>query len=450
MHRKGLAASLVALFFLCASAHADGFVGRVDSGDTAWMLIACAMVLFMTPGLAFFYGGMVRAKNVVSTLLQNYMAIAIVGLLWGSFGYSMAFSGDWNHFIGNLNWLFMNHVSQDPNPDYAPSVPHLLFMLYQCMCAIITPALITGAFAERVRFKGWLVVMSLWSMAVYVPVAHWVWSLEGWIHNMGAVDFAGGMVIHMTAGYAALVCALIFGKRKDFGKSEHRPYDTGMVLLGTGILTFGWLGLNAGAAMRANGLAAHALATTFFAGAAGFFMWTMMDWIFRGKPTAVGAGMGTIVGLVVISPAAGFVTIQAAVFMGLLGGGFCNLCCHYLKSKFHVDDTLDVFGCHGIGGTLGVLLTAVFASRDVNPSGPTGLLLGNTHFFMAELFSVFAIAAFTMMGTFLIIKAVSFVYSLRVDGREEDVGLDASQHSETINSNFTLQLVRGSKNKKVA
>ena len=360
---------------------------KIDSGDTAWVLISAALVLLMTPGLAFFYGGMVRSKSVLSTLFQNYAALAVVGLLWAVCGYSLVFSGDHGGLIGDLSKAFLNGVGQEPNADYAATIPHLAFMIYQCMFAVITPALITGAFAERVSFKAWVLFMGLWTLLVYFPIAHWVWGVGGWIHQMGGIDFAGGMVVHMSAGFSALVAAILLGKRRGFDKMDAKPHDTGMILLGTALLWFGWFGFNAGSALGANGLAAQAFATTFFASAASMTSWTLMDWIVKGKPSAVGAAVGAVAGLATITPAAGFVTVSSALLIGCLAGLVCNGAVIFIKSTSKIDDTLDVFGCHGIGGTLGVLLTGVFATKAVNPAGADGLFYGGTHFFGVQCLS---------------------------------------------------------------
>jgi Amt family ammonium transporter len=426
------------LFALSAAisgiALAQGEATPVNSGDTSWILMSSALVLLMTPGLAFFYGGMVRAKNVVSTLFQNFAAVAIIGLLWAVCGYSLVFSGDqFGGVIGDMQYAFLNGVGQEPHGTFGTTIPHLAFMIFQCMFAIITPALITGAFAERVSFKAWLPVMALWSLFVYVPVAHWVWGPGGWIAAMGGLDFAGGMVVHLTAGTSALVAAFLFGKRKDFGKDSVRPYDTGMILLGTALLIFGWFGFNAGSALTAGGLASHAFVTTFLAACASFAGWTIVDMITKGKPSAMGAAIGTVAGLVVITPGAGFVSTTAAMFMGLIAGVVCNYSCRVLKEKFKLDDTLDVFGCHGVGGVLGSIMTAVFASKAINPAATEGLLNGGTDLFKANLIGTVVVAGYSMVMTFVIIKAVNLVTPVRVSTTEEDSGLDLSQHGESIN-----------------
>lgn len=436
-----LGAAGVGTLLLAGSAFAQDaapVVPTVDTGDTAWVMMSAALVLLMTPGLAFFYAGMVRTKNVVSTLFQNFAALSVVGVLWCVAGYSLAFSGDIGGFIGNLGWFMLGGVGQAPNADLAATIPHLSFMIFQCMFAIITPALITGAIAERLNFKAWLCFAALWSLFIYSPVAHWVWGVGGWIRNMGGMDFAGGLVVHVLAGYSALVAALMIGKRRDFGK-EVRSYDVGYVMIGTGLLWFGWFGFNAGSALGANGLAAHAFVTTFLGAASAAFAWSVVDSFLKGKPSAIGACIGAVVGLVVITPGAGFVSAGSALLMGAIGGAVCNFAAVLVKEKFKLDDTLDVFACHGIGGTIGSLLTPVFASKAVNAAGADGLLLGNFAPFQANLIGTVAVIGFSMVGTFVIIKAISLFTTFRVTDREEEQGLDSTQHGEFINSNFASE-----------
>lgn len=419
---------------------AQAAVPQIDTGDTAWVMMSAALVLLMTPGLAFFYGGMVRTKNVLSTLFQNFATLSVVGVLWCVVGYSLAFSGDIGGLIGNLGWFMLAGVGQAPNPDLAATIPHLSFMMFQCMFAVITPALITGALAERLNFKAWIAFAALWTLIVYSPVAHWVWGLGGWIRNMGGMDFAGGLVVHITAGYAALVAALMLGKRRDFGKVETRPYDASFVMIGTALLWFGWFGFNAGSALGANGLAAQAFTTTFLGAAAASFAWAVVDTIIKGKPSAVGGCIGAVVGLVVITPAAGFVTAGSALIMGFLGGAICNYAAIIVKEKLHLDDTLDVFACHGLGGTIGSILTPIFATTAVNSAGADGLLLGNFAPLKANLIATGAVIVYASVGTFIIIKGISLFTSFRVAEHEEEQGLDSTQHGEAINSNFAGDL----------
>jgi ammonium transporter, Amt family len=405
----------------------------ISAGDTAWVLISSALVLLMTPGLALFYAGMVRSKNVVSTLLKNIGALGVIGVLWAVLGYSLAFGKSTGGLIGSFQFAFLNNVGQEPNSTYAATIPHIAFVMFQCMFAIITPALITGALVERIRFKSWITIMILWSLFVYVPVAHWVWGDGGWIRSLGALDFAGGLVVHMTAGYSALVMARMLGRRMDVTPvTAHAPHDIGMVVLGTALLFFGWFGFNAGSALAANGLAAQAFATTFFAGAAGMVSWLVAEWMQKGKPSAVGACVGVVAGLVAITPAAGFVTVGSALVIGLFTGAICQRTVSYVKSKFSLDDSLDVFGCHGAAGTLGLIFTAVFADTSVNAAGADGLLLGNVKLLGTHLISGLAVIFYSLIVTAIIVLFVRSLGPIRVDEEAESVGLDLSQHGEII------------------
>lgn len=400
------------------------------AADVAWMLVATALVLLMTPGVAFFYGGMVPLRSVVSTKLQSFSAMGFVTLIWAICGYSLVFSGDEGGLIGNLDYFLLSGVGLEPNATYGPTIPHVLFMLFQCTFAIITPALITGAVAERVRFKAWLVIMSLWSLLVYVPVAHWVWGPGGWIAKMGGLDFAGGMVVHMTSGYAALVAAVILGNRKNFRPDESNSFSALMVLLGGTLLWFGWIGFNAGSALGANGIAAQAAATTILAAAAAMSAWMLCDWTIHGRPTAIGSAVGAVAGLVAITPAAGYVSLQSALIIGFVTAIVCNYATRIVKQKLRTDDTVDVFACHGVGGTMGAILTAVFASKTVNPAGADGLIHGEYGLFMANLLGSMAVIAYTMIMTYAVFKIVSLFMNVRVSEREELSGLDATQHGE--------------------
>lgn len=400
------------------------------SSDIAWMLVATALVLLMTPGVAFFYGGMVPLRSVVSTKLQSFSAMGFVTLIWAICGYSLVFSGDEGGLIGNLDYFLLGGVGLEPNETYGPTIPHVLFMLFQCTFAIITPALITGAVAERVRFKAWLVIMSLWSLLVYVPVAHWVWGPGGWIAKMGGLDFAGGMVVHMTSGYAALVAAVILGNRKNFCPDESNSFSALMVLLGGTLLWFGWIGFNAGSALGANAIAAQAAAATILAAAAAMSVWMLCDWTVHGRPTAIGSAVGAVAGLVAITPAAGYVSLQSALMIGCVTAIVCNYATRVVKQKLRTDDTVDVFACHGVGGTMGAILTAVFATKEVNPAGANGLIHGEYDLFMANLVGSMAVIAYTMIMTYAVFKIVSLFMNVRVSEREELSGLDASQHGE--------------------
>lgn len=444
MTTMGLVGTLAPLTALAQEAS-----NQINSGDTAWVMASTALVMLMTPGLAFFYAGMTRTKNVVSTLFQNFAALGVVGLVWLICGYTMAFGAKGSGIIGSFDYFFLNGVTQNPNPDYSGTIPHVLFMLFQCMFAVITPILITGAIAERVKFKGVLIFTALWSLLVYAPVAHWVWGVGGFIRNLGALDFAGGMVVHMTAGFSAIMAVVLLGKRKDFGKANIKPYDTGMVALGTALLWFGWFGFNSGSALGANGVAAHAFATTFFGAGACMVTWMTMEYFRRGKPSLMGACVGAVAGLVAITPAAGFVTFGGALAIGLTAGVVCNYAVSLVKERFHLDDSLDVIGCHGVGGTLGTIMTALFASKAVNPAGADGLFIsGDTTLLKAHLLGSLAVIAYSLVGTLVAFKLVDFLFGgMRASETEEHVGLDASQHDEEINSNFSLASASDKKSK---
>lgn len=398
--------------------------------DIAWMLVATALVLLMTPGVAFFYGGMVTRRNAVSTKFQSYVSIGIVGLLWAVCGYSLVFSGDTFGFIGDLEYFMLRGVGAEPNPAYGATIPHVLFMLFQATFAIITPALITGAVAERIRFKAWLIIMALWSLLIYVPVAHWVWGPGGWIAKMGGLDFAGGLVVHMTSGYAALVAALTLGPRQNFGRSEQQGFSAPLVLLGTAFLWFGWFGFNAGSALGATPLAAMAAGTTFFAAATAMTVWMLCDWYSQGRPTAVGAAVGAVAGLVAITPAAGYVTLQAAIIIGAVAALACNGAARLVKHKLKTDDTVDVFACHGVGGTVGTLLTAVFATKAINPAGADGVLEGGYGLLYANVAGAAAVVIYTMIVTYAVLKIVGKFMDIRVTPEDEEAGLDETQHGE--------------------
>jgi Amt family ammonium transporter len=367
---------------------------------------------------------MVRKKNAVSTLYQNVISLGVIGLLWVVIGFSLAFSAG-SSFIGDASNLLLSGVGQEP--DGTATIPHLLFMLFQMMFAIITPVLMTGAFAERVNFKSWILVLILWSLFVYSPVAHWVWASTGWLFSAGALDFAGGFVVHMTAGFSALVIAILVGNRKDFGQ-PHKPYDTGMIVLGTSLLWFGWFGFNGGSALAANGIAAQALVTTFISSAVAMLAWTLIDTIKDGKPTLMGGSIGVVAGLVAITPACGFVTPASAIIIGLTAGVICNLVARIVKGTFKIDDALDVFACHGVGGLIGSVMTGILADASINPAVTDGA-------FSANLTGAIAVAVYSMVVTFVIVKIVNTISPLRVSDAEESEGLDSTQHGEVINSN---------------
>ena len=347
----------------------------INSGDVAWILTSSALVLLMTVALAFFYGGMVRPKNVVATLMQSFIAIPLISVVWFAFGYSVAFGPTMGGFMGSFGWSFLNNVGTAPNGDYAGTIPHSLFMVYQCMFAIITPALITGAFAERMKFKSYLAFLVMWSLFIYSPLAHWIWGVGGFLRNAGVLDFAGGLVVHLSAGASALAAALVFGKRKDYGKADYSPHNIPYVVLGTGLLWFGWFGFNAGSALASGELSTSAFTNTHFAAASATLVWMLMDWVMKGKPSVVGACIGAVVGLVAITPASGFVTMQSALIIGAVGAAAANFVA-YLRGKSQLDDSLDVFACHGIGGATGIILTGLLATKSINSAGSDGGMTG--------------------------------------------------------------------------
>ncbi len=395
----------------------------MNTGDTAFMLVATALVMLMTPGLALFYGGMVRAKNVLSTIMQSFICLGLISIIWVLYGYSMSFGPDVGGFVGNLDWFGLKGVGTAPGP-YADTIPDLLFVAFQMMFAIITPALITGAFAERMKFTAFLMFTVLWSTLVYFPVCHWVWG-GGWLGSHGALDFAGGTVIHINSGAAALVCALVLGKRKGWGKEAFHPHNLGMTILGAGILWFGWFGFNAGSALAAGETAVLAFFNTQVASAAAALSWIFVEWKVQGKPTTLGAASGAVAGLVAITPAAGFVSPLAAIVIGLVGGALCYMAV-LAKGRLGYDDSLDVVGVHGVGGLWGALATGIFASV-----GATGLLTGNPGQLWVQLYGAVATIAYSMIVTYIILKVIDAVVGLRVSEDEEVQGLDLTQHSET-------------------
>jgi len=413
------------------------------NADNAWMLVCSALVLMMTgPGLALFYGGLVRRKNVLSTVMQSFAMMAVVTVLWGIVGFSLAF-GPGNSFIGNLQHLFLHGVGAAPDPAYAPTIPLQTFMLYQLMFAIITPALITGAFAERMKFSGMLVFLSLWSLVIYTPMAHMVWGKGGLLNaSLGGrfpcLDFAGGTVVHVTSGVSALVCALYLGKRQHYPKEQLPPHSVVLSFVGACMLWVGWFGFNAGSALSAGSLATSAFAATQFAAAAAALSWMAAEWIVAGHPSALGGISGAVAGLVAITPAAGFVTPMPALVIGLLAGGFCYLMVARVKAYFGYDDSLDAFGVHGAGGTLGAILTGVFASRYVNPMFKdaagnltgSGLLDGNPHQLLNQATGVVIAWVLAAVGTLLLLKLVDLTVGLRVSIEDEVQGLDLTQHGE--------------------
>ncbi len=402
----------------------------INAGDTSFVLLSAALVMFMTPGLALFYGGMVRSKNVLGTLMQSFIIIGLVTIIWVLYGYSLSFGPDVGHLIGNLQWLGLRGVGLVPNKDYAETIPHMAFMIFQAMFAIITPALITGAFAERMKFKAFLVFVLLWSSFVYAPIAHWVWGVGGWIRNLGALDFAGGIVVHISSGIAALAAALVLGKRRGFGEEPMTPHNLPLTLLGAGMLWFGWFGFNAGSALSAGALSTNAFVVTHIAGATAALVWVTVEWMHRGNPTTLGAASGCVAGLAAITPASGFVGPMAAILIGMGAGIFCYWAI-VLKWKLGYDDSLDVVGVHGVGGIWGVLATGLFAEKAINPSGANGLFFGNPSLLGVQAIAVVATLAYSFLVTLIILKVISVFFGLRVTEQEEETGLDLSQHSET-------------------
>ena len=403
---------------------------KIDTGDTAWMLTSTALVLLMTPGLALFYGGMVRAKNVLGTIMHSFIIMAIVSVQWVLFGYSLSFGPDIGGFIGNLSWFGLNGVGLDPNPDYAATVPHQAFMIYQAMFAIITPALITGAIAERMKFKTFVVFTLLWATLVYDPIAHWVWGMGGWIRNLGALDFAGGTVVHISSGISALAAAILVGRRKGFRKEAMAPHNLPMTITGAAILWFGWFGFNAGSAIAAGKLSTSAFVVTHVATAGAALSWAGVEWIYKGKPTTLGVASGAVSGLVAITPASGFVGPMSALLIGLFAGILCYGAV-LSKNRFGYDDSLDVVGVHGVGGTWGALATGLFATKAINDAGNNGLFFGNPGLLGIQALAVIATWVYAFIVTLILLKILDWTMGLRVTEEDEESGLDLSQHSET-------------------
>jgi ammonium transporter, Amt family len=450
--KQALIATVVTLLFLClpimpAFAQETAAANPIDSGDTAWMLISTGLVLLMTPGLAFFYGGLVRDRNVLNTMMMSLISMALVGVAWCLWGYSLAFdvhgiSADQpfaqgiERFIGGFDWLFLNGVeASTPDPiGYAATIPHQLFMAYQMTFAIITPALISGAIVERISFKAYFWFILLWSTFIYSPIAHWVWG-KGWIGAMGALDFAGGTVVHISSGVAAVVAAAVIGSRRDFQTKSYAPHNLPYVLLGIGLLWFGWFGFNGGSALAAGSLATTALVNTFIAASAAGLTWTIFEWVFKGKTTALGIASGFLAGLVGITPAAGFVLPIAAILIGSITA----ICCFYavsLRVKLQFDDSLDTFPIHGVGGTVGALLTGIFATTQVNELGFNGLLYGNPGLLWTQFVGVAVTYVFAGVGTFIILKLLGLVMDLRVKPEVEYQGLDIPEHGEEAYGEF--------------
>ena len=412
----------------------------IDHGDTAWVLISAALVFVMTPAVALFYGGMVRSKNVLTTIMQAMFILGIVSVEFVVIGYTLIFGADINGVIGDLSKIGLAGVGY--NLLEGGTIPELAFVAFQCMFAVLTPALITGAFAERMNFKGFAVLMLLWTIFIYNPMAHWVWG-GGFLAQLGALDFAGGLVIHILSGVSGLTICILLGKRRGYGKSAMVPHNIPMTVLGAAILWIGWFGFNAGSALGANELAANAFIVTQIAAAAGVLGWILIEWKRGGKPTTLGAVSGGIAGLVAITPAAGYVTILPSLAIGFIGGGICYCSVAILKRKFGYDDSLDAFGVHGVGGIWGAVATGIWATTAINPDGANGLFYGETELFWAQIVSIFVAIIFAVVGSAVLYKIVNSIIPLRVDENEEIVGLDVIEHGER---GYNLGLFSGSSN----
>nr|WP_202967319.1 ammonium transporter [Nitrospira moscoviensis] len=401
----------------------------IDGADTAWVLVSSALVLAMiVPGLALFYGGLVRSKNVLGTIMHSLVILCLVSLLWVLAGYSLAFGPDTGGMIGGLDWVGLEGVGTAPHATYGPTIPHQAFMVFQLMFAAVTPALITGAFAERMKFGALMLFAGLWSLWVYAPIAHWLWG-GGWLAGLGALDFAGGAVVHLSSGVSALVCALVLGTRHGYGTDYMAPHNLPMTLLGTGLLWFGWFGFNAGSALGANEVAVVAVVATHTAAVSGALMWLAVEWIHRGTPTVLGVASGAVAGLATVTPAAGYIGPFSALVIGLMAGGL-SYAAIISKGKFGYDDSLDVVGIHGVGGVVGLLAVGFFASKAVNSSGADGLFFGSAGLLGAQALTVAAVGLFSAGMTFVILKVVDRTVGLRVTAEEESMGLDLSQHNE--------------------
>jgi Amt family ammonium transporter len=403
----------------------------LNSGDIAWVISATALVMIMTPAVGFFYGGLVRRKNLVSTIVQCLAIFAVISLVWAIWGYSLALGGaSYKGIIGDLSDFGLLDVGVAPNPAYSSTIPELLYFAFQLKFAAITPALIIGAFAERIRFKSLLIFVVLWTTFVYVPIVHWIWAVGGWLRVLGVIDFAGGLVVHETAGVSALAAALFIGRRKDVDpRKEVRPNNIPFVILGAAILWFGWFGFNAGSALAADGLAVNALVVTNLAAAAGAVSWMITDWVRKGKPSAVGISVGAVCALATITPGSGYVGPMPSIIIGAAAGVLCNYVAGW-RARTRLDDSLDVFACHGAGGILGTLATGIFASTAINALGPNGLIYGNSIQLGIQAFGVVVVAAFAFAGSYVLLKIINVFTHVRVSAKEEDAGLDMSQHGE--------------------
>ncbi len=403
----------------------------LNTGDIAWVLVSSALVLLMTlPGIALFYGGLVRKKNVLSMIMMSFATLCLISLQWILYGYSLAFGPDIGHFIGTFDWIGLKNIDLAAPSNYAPTIPHSLFLTFQMMFAIITPALISGSIAERMRFSAYMVFILLWTTFVYDPIAHWVWAQDGWLRNLGVLDFAGGSVVHISSGVSALICAIVIGRRKMFGQ-RIRPHNLTLTLIGAALLWFGWFGFNAGSALKANALAVSAFLATNTAAAAGGLMWMVLDRKSTGKPTILGGLTGAVCGLVAITPASGYVGTSSAIIIGAISAIGCYQAITWVKSKYEYDDSLDVFGIHGVGGIIGALLTGFFADTAINSEGANGLLFGNPTQLLLQVVGTFVVILYAAIATFIVLKLLEKVMCLRVEENDELVGLDLSQHQES-------------------
>lgn len=400
----------------------------MNYADIVWVLISTALVMLMTPAVGLFYGGMVRRKNLLSTITMSAITLGIISIEWVLVGYSMAYGPDKGGIIGSLDWFGLRGVGYKPNLDYAPTIPHLLFMAFQMMFAVITPALIVGSYVERIKFGSYIIFTLLWSILVYNPVAHWVWAKGGWLKSLGALDFAGGTVVHITAGVSALALSMVIRKRKDFGKIQMEPNNIPLTLIGAFLLWFGWFGFNGGSSLAANEIGVNAFVVTNVAASAAAISWMVMSWLYK-KPSAIGIATGAVVGLVAITPASGYVNSISAIVIGAVAS-IISFYFIRLREKLGLDETLDVWACHGMGGTWGAIATGIFASKAINPAGADGLIFGNYKLFIAQIISVLVVWIFSFVMTFIIGKVIDKTIGLAVSYEEEVVGLDISQHGE--------------------
>src|SRR3989338_7188566 len=423
---------LIALFVMVMAAMPLAFADEMNGADIAWVSIASALVMLMTPAVSFFYAGLVRQKNMVSILAQSMAIFAIVSIVWTVIGYSLAFAPSVGGVIGDLSFFGLNGVGFEADGNYAATIPALLFYFFQLMFATITPALIIGSFAERINFKALLAFVVFWSVLVYAPIAHWIWNPGGWLRGLGALDFAGGTVVHAAAGLSALAAAMVIGRRMaKNSKVEFKPSNVPFVVLGAALLWFGWFGFNAGSALASGTLAVSALVVTNIAAAAGAVSWMVVDWIVKGKPSAVGLSIGAVCGLVAITPASGFVSTSSAILIGAIAGVISNLVANWRAARTRLDDSLDVFACHGVSGVFGALATGIFASKAINPAGADGLIHGNWQLIVSQFVACGVVIAYAFVVTFLLMKVISMLVPLRVSQEDEEAGLDISHHGES-------------------